>query len=111
MKYSTAVCPPLLIKDKIAIENMQRRATKRIHGLSELTYHERLLKLGLPPLEYRRLRADLIQTYKIVNNIDNISNKTMFVTNNKSNTRGHSKKIVKNKHGQIRVKTSCVTES
>ena len=92
LEYSTAVWAPLLIKDKIAIKNVQRRATKKIHGFSELAYHERLLKLGLPTLEYRRLRPDLIQTYKVVNNIDQISSKTMFVTNNKSNTRGHSLK-------------------
>ena len=95
LEYSTAVWSPLLTKDKIAIENVQRRATKRVNGLSELSYHDRLLKLGLPTLEYRRLRADLIQTYKIVNNIDNISSKTMFVINNTSNTRGHSQKLVK----------------
>ena len=90
LEYSTAVWSPLLIKDKIAIEDVQRRATKRINGISEQTYHESLSKPGLHTLEYRRLRADLIQTYKIVNKIDNISSKTMFITNNTSNTRGHS---------------------
>ena len=40
-----------------------------LHG-RVLVMSERLRSLGLPSLEYRRLRHDMEQTYKIVRNID-----------------------------------------
>ena len=47
-------------KDKIAIENVQHRATKLVKSTSHMSYSERLQILGLPSLEYRRERADFI---------------------------------------------------
>ena len=49
-----------------AKENVQRRATKFVRCISHLPYSERLRALGLPSLEYRRERADVIQVYKIL---------------------------------------------
>ena len=59
----TPIWLPLYKKDKIIIENIQRRATKLVDSCKNLSYPERLCKLGLPTLEYRRERADLIQVY------------------------------------------------
>jgi hypothetical protein len=36
------------------IENVQRRATKIVPGLEDLTYEGRLKRLKLPTLRYRR---------------------------------------------------------
>ena len=43
------------------IENIQRRATKLIPGLSDLSYEDRLHRLKLPSLSYRRSRGDMIE--------------------------------------------------
>lgn len=51
------------------LENVQRRFTKRVKSLSHLSYLERLSFLELEPLELRRLRFDLVQFYKILNNL------------------------------------------
>jgi hypothetical protein len=48
------------------IENVQRRFTKYLPGLSSLPYHQRLAKLNLESLELRRLRIDLVLLYKIL---------------------------------------------
>ncbi|GAA48738.1 pol-related protein [Clonorchis sinensis] len=52
-------------KDVILIERVQRAATKMVAGLKSMDYETRLVVLDLFPLEYRRLRGDLILTYAL----------------------------------------------
>ena len=40
-------------KDIVNIENVQRRTTKMLPGMKDLSYKERLKKSDLPPLVYR----------------------------------------------------------
>jgi Reverse transcriptase (RNA-dependent DNA polymerase) len=54
------------------IENVQRKFTKRISSISNLSYLERLSILELETLELRRLRFDLVQYYKIFNNLTSL---------------------------------------
>jgi hypothetical protein len=51
------------------IESVQRRFTKRIPCISSMSYLERLAAIKLDTLELRRLRIDLINYYKILNNL------------------------------------------
>jgi len=51
------------VKDKVYLEQIQRRAIKLVKGFKKLTYGNRLKKLGIYPLEKRRLRGDLIEVY------------------------------------------------
>lgn len=82
-------------KDKIIIENVQRRATKLVPSCKNLSYTQRLRKLGLPTLEYRRERADMIQVYKILHDIDTIDKDKLFTLASYRATRGHSYKLHK----------------
>ena len=95
LEYATPVWSPLYKKDKIIIENVQRRATKLVATCKNLPYQERLRKLGLPTLEYRKERADMIQTYKIVHGIDKIDKDKLFTPALYRATRGHSYKLQK----------------
>ena len=61
LEYATTVWSPMYKKDSIILENTQRRATKMVNSLKNLPYETRLKKLGLPSLEYRRLRSDVIE--------------------------------------------------
>jgi len=54
-----------------------------------LNYENILRSLGLPTLEYRRDRNDMIQVYRALRDIDNINWMKLF-TLAPSNTRGHS---------------------
>ena len=54
VEYAIPIWSPLYKKDKIIIENVQRRATKLVASCKNLSYPEKLRKLGLPTLEYRR---------------------------------------------------------
>ena len=98
LEYATTVCTPLFKKDMIAIENVQRRATKLVTNVKNLSYPERLRKLGLPSLEYRRERADLVEVYKIMNNIDKIDKDKLFAFPTYTVTRGHQFKLAKKQH-------------
>ena len=95
LENASSVWSPILIKDKRLIEEVQRRTTKLIVILSQLCYQDRLRNLGLPTLEYRRLRADMLQTYRIMTGIDRISPDSLFSMSNITLTRGHNLKILK----------------
>ena len=69
LDYAMAVWHPYKIKHKIALENIQRRVTKELPGMRDLSYIERLKLLKLPTLAYRRLRGDMIEVYIIIHNI------------------------------------------
>ena len=82
-------------KNKIAIENVQKRATKLVKCVSHLPYSERLRALGLPTLEYRRERADVTQVYKILHDMDKMDKNKLFTMSDNPATRGHSLKLFK----------------
>ena len=78
------------------IENVQRKFTKHVKGMQNLPYEERLYRMKLPSLEYRQLRGDLIQVYKIAKNIyDPTSTESIFNFCNNQRLRGHIYKINK----------------
>ncbi|CAG2218815.1 unnamed protein product [Mytilus edulis] len=85
---------PYLKKDKRRIEKIQRRATKLVPSIKMLSYVERLRALGLPTLEYRRDRYDMIQVYKALHGTDDINWQNMFELSTNS-TRGHTWKLIK----------------
>ena len=48
------------------LENVQKRVTKLVDGLGNLEYAERLERLQLPSVAYRRLMGDMIEPSKNV---------------------------------------------
>ena len=86
-----------LEKDKNVLEKVQARATKLIPNIQHLPYEERLhvVKLKLTTLEKRRERGDLLQTYRIMKQIDKSKPDDYFEPATTSKTRGYSKKLIK----------------
>jgi len=60
------------------LEGIQRRFTKIVPSISHLSYLDRLRALDLEPLELRRLKFDLIQYYKVLNNLSCIDPSSYF---------------------------------
>jgi len=93
LEYGNIIWCPFLKRQSAAIERVQRRATKLLPNLKELSYPERLTALRLPSLKARRVRGDLIQTFKIFNQIDNVDINNFFVINPNDKTRNSVDKI------------------
>ena len=64
LEYAQTVWAPHLKKHIAMLERVQIRATKLVDGLGSMDYTERLNKLDLPTLVYRRARGDMIEVYK-----------------------------------------------
>jgi hypothetical protein len=93
LEFANAVWSPKYIKDKNLIESVLRRATKCVPGLSDLEYEERLRRMKVPSMNYRRIRGDLIEMYKYTNGL--YDTKEPFERHVNSRTRGHSHKLFK----------------
>ncbi len=97
LEYANDVWSPRLMRNIHALEAVQRRATKLIPHLSHLPYEERLSKLKLPSLVYRRNRNDMIQVFKYVHNIWNCESSDFLQRVSEQRTRGHKYKLYKNR--------------
>ena len=97
-------------KDIILIENVQCHATRLVKCIKHLPYEERFITLGLPSLEYRRDRADLIQVYKIMHGIDKIDQDKMFTLSKYRATRGLHLNYTKSVHALRSGLTASQTE-
>ena len=94
LEYCVIIWYPLLKKDEDLIENVLRRGSKLIHGLSHLPYSQRLSEMKIPCMKYRRMRGDMILLYRILSD-ENSSLLNLFQFNDNSTTRGHNKKLKK----------------
>ena len=95
LEYCIQAWRPYRKKDIDTLERIQRRATKIIPELRDLSYEERLKECGLTTLETRRLRGDQIEVFKILNGYENIDRNMFFSLKKDSRTRGHEVKLVK----------------
>ena len=96
LEYGNVVWNNCIKKHMNKIENVQRKYTRYITGTKNLTYEQRLKKIKLPSLEYRQIRGDLIQVFKIAKNMyDPASTHSIFEFENNSRLRGHTHKIHK----------------
>ena len=95
LEYGAVIWSPQWIREIDKLESVQHRATK-IHSLVGYSQEERNFILKLPSLVDRRRRGDLIQMFKLINNIDSIilHNPIKFY-NTDGRTRGHSLKILR----------------
>ena len=96
LEYAQSVWSPYLKRQQTLIENVQRRATKLVPYLTKLSYKERLEKLKLPSLRYRRIRGDLIQVFKFCKELKTSQEPNHILNfSDYNNTRGHDLKLIK----------------
>jgi len=98
LDYCSPVWAPVYKTDINFIERVQRRSTKRLLGLKDISYHDRLVILdNADTLEIRRLKMDLIMLFKITHNLVALDTCSFFGLTNYTGrpTRGHNYKLVK----------------
>ncbi|XP_019641718.1 PREDICTED: uncharacterized protein LOC109483174 [Branchiostoma belcheri] len=92
LEYGNVIWGPHYSLDQQKVEAVQRRATKLVSGLRELPYSERLKRLRLPSLGYRRRRGDMIQVFKFLTGQERVQADNFFELAG-GTTRGHNFKL------------------
>ena len=93
LEYCQQICHPYLQSDIDTVEKVQRRATKMLYSIRDLTYEERLKYLNLYSLEDRRTRGDMILTYQILNRNIKTDPNNLFQLSKNTHLRGHCFKL------------------
>ena len=113
LDYCVQAWRPHYQKDINTLEAVQKRATRMVTGLQETCYETRLKELGLTTLETRRLRADMLEVFKIMQGFERIDADSLFERSTQI-TRGHKwkfyKKSVKTDYGKFKFSNRVVTD-
>ena len=93
VEYATTIWNPYIEKDKKTVERVQKFFTKQICQRCNIpfdSYSDRLYKLDLKTLEYRRLEFDILMFYKFMNGLVDIKKSEFFTMSaSRYNTRSH----------------------
>ena len=93
MEYASCLWNLHYLCDLRLMERLQKRWTKEVNGLANLSYDERLKVLNMYSFQGRLLRYDLIYVWKIFHNQCEVSPRDLFTLDRDSLTRGHVFKI------------------
>ena len=93
LEYVSPVWSPTHVMLIRSVEAVQSRFTKRLLGMNQLPYTERLTQLGLQSLEQRRLITDLISYYNMIHGHSSLTFSDFFSFTHNPSSRGHSLRI------------------
>ena len=87
LEFSVAAWSPWTEQDVETLEGVQRSLIRLISNKRGNTYEERLRNAGLTTLRERRLRGDMIETFKVVKGFTKVDKNEWFVFRNPDETR------------------------
>jgi len=94
-EFVTAVWNLQLKQDIQLLDNVQHRITRCIAGMKGKTYKECLQLLNLDSIETRWCYFDLIDMFKIINNLNSLDFSHFFMSSIHKPTKGHDLKVFK----------------
>ena len=101
LEYNTSVWFPLSLTNEHRIEKVQRRATRLVPYFQRLSYPQRLSRLQLPSLKFRRRRNDLVNVFRITKGVDDVDPNLFFKFSHYHSTRQHDPPKPLKKIGQL----------
>ena len=104
LDYCIQAWRPYKQKDIDLLESIQRRMSRIILELRHLDNPSRLRILKITTLETGRVRADLLEVFKIINGLDSIFPADFFIMENE-----HAYKITK-LHSRLDIRKYCFTQ-
>lgn len=93
LEYAAQFWSPTKRADVERLERVQARATKLVPSIRNKGYPRRLADLGLFTLEQRRLRGQLIETFKLLRGFTGLDPASLFQLS-ENQTRNHGFKVV-----------------
>lgn len=75
--------------DTEVIKKVEEITTRSIPGLTCMTYTERFRRLKLFSLQWKRLRGDLVETFKFINSFVSVNPNDYFTFSKSRNLREH----------------------
>ena len=79
LEYAQVIWSPKLQKHSKLLEGVQRRATRIVEACKHQPYSNRLQRIGIPTLEYRRSVGDMVEVYKHLHFYDSTTVPSKFV--------------------------------
>ena len=89
IEYCSVEWNTFFIIDITGMEKVQRR----LRGMSKLTYHQRLVKVGLESLELRRICVDLVFAYEIIFGLTYVNTEDILTVMRRNSRRGHGYRL------------------
>ena len=93
LEYCNSVWKPHKKGDMESLEKVLNRATKLVPKLKDLTPVERLRRLKTPCLALRRLRGDMIETFKMLQGYYDPNVEKVLELDENRRTRGHNLRL------------------
>jgi hypothetical protein len=95
LETATSIWSPSLVGTSKEIEGVQRSFTKSLPGMFDMPYRDRLHKLGLTSLAYRRLVNDLVHIFKLIKGYYHpfLDRADFLSLQGSGQTRGHSLRL------------------
>ncbi len=93
LEYASQIWNPHLIRLIDRLERIQRQFTRRLPGLKDVSYSNRLAFLSADSLELRRMHLDLLFLYKLLHGFTDVDFSKYFEFKS-SVTRGHTWALV-----------------